>query len=45
MNRSRDIDHILDRWMDDGPSVVVDRVIAEAMTDRQSASALFSSNR
>ena len=35
MNRSRDIDRILDRWMDDGPSVVVDRVIAGAMTDIQ----------
>ena len=35
MNRSRDIDRILDRWMDDGPSVVVDRVIAGAMTDVQ----------
>ena len=33
MNRSRDIDRILDRWMDDGPSVVVDRVIAGAMTN------------
>lgn len=35
MNRSRDMDRILDRWMDDGPSVVVDRVIAGAMTEIQ----------
>ena len=33
MTRSRDIDHLLDRWMDDGPTVVADRVIAAALTD------------
>jgi hypothetical protein len=32
MTRSRDIDHLLDRWMDDGPTVVADRVIAAALT-------------
>jgi hypothetical protein len=35
MSRSRDIDPILDRWMDDGPTVVADRVIAGAMTEIQ----------
>ena len=29
----RDLDRVLDRWMDDGPSAVADRVIAAAMTD------------
>lgn len=33
MTRSRDIDHLLDRWMDDGPTVVADRVIAAALTE------------
>jgi hypothetical protein len=33
MTHERDIDHVLDRWMDDGPTVVADRVIAAAMTD------------
>jgi len=33
MNRSREIDHLLDRWMDDGPTVVADRVIAAALTE------------
>ena len=35
MSRSRDIDRLLDRWMDDGPTVVADRVIAGAMTEIQ----------
>jgi hypothetical protein len=35
MSRSRDIDRILDRWMDNGPTVVADHVIAEAMTEIQ----------
>lgn len=33
MTHQRDIDRVLDRWMDDGPTVVADRVIAAAMTD------------
>lgn len=33
MTQQRDLDRVLDRWMDDGPSVVADRVIAAAMTD------------
>jgi len=33
MTQQRDIDRVLDRWLDDGPSVVADRVIAAAMTD------------
>jgi len=33
MTHDRDLDHVLDRWMDDGPTVVADRVIAAAMTD------------
>ncbi len=33
MTSERDLDHVLDRWMDDGPTVVADRVIATAMTD------------
>jgi hypothetical protein len=33
MTHERDLDHMLDRWMDDGPTVVADRVIAAAMTD------------
>ena len=33
MTQKRDLDHVLDRWMDDGPTVVADRVIAAAMTD------------
>jgi hypothetical protein len=33
MTHERDLDHVLDRWMDDGPTVVADRVIAAAMTD------------
>ncbi len=35
MTSERDIDHVLARWMDDGPTVVADRVIATAMTDVQ----------
>jgi hypothetical protein len=35
MTHSRDTDRILDRWMDDGPRVVADRVIAGAMTEIQ----------
>lgn len=35
MSRSRDIDPILDRWIDDGPTVVADRVVAGAMTEIQ----------
>jgi hypothetical protein len=33
MTHERDLDRVLDRWMDDGPSIVADRVIATAMTD------------
>jgi hypothetical protein len=33
MTHERNLDHVLDRWMDDGPTVVADRVIAAAMTD------------
>ena len=33
MTHERDLDHVLDRWMDEGPTVVADRVIAAAMTD------------
>jgi hypothetical protein len=33
MTHERDLDHMLDRWMDAGPTVVSDRVIAAAMTD------------
>ena len=33
MTHERDLDRVLDRWMDDGPTVVADRVIAAAMTD------------
>jgi len=33
MTQERDLYHVLDRWMDDGPTVVADRVIAAAMTD------------
>jgi hypothetical protein len=33
MTQERDLDRVLDRWMDDGPSIVADRVIATAMTD------------
>jgi len=33
MTQERDLDHVLDRWMDDGPTIVADRVIAAAMTD------------
>ena len=33
MTHDRDLDRVLDRWMDDGPTVVSDRVIATAMTD------------
>jgi hypothetical protein len=33
MTHTRDLDRVLDRWMDDGPTVVADRVIATAMTD------------
>jgi hypothetical protein len=35
MTTERDLDRTLDRWMDDGPTVVADRVIAAAMTDVQ----------
>lgn len=35
MTHQRDLDRVLDRWMDDGPTVVADRVIAAAMTDVQ----------
>jgi hypothetical protein len=35
MSRSRDLDRKLDRWMDDGPTAVADRVIAGAMTEIQ----------
>jgi hypothetical protein len=33
MTHERDLDRVLDRWMDDGPTIVADRVIATAMTD------------
>jgi hypothetical protein len=33
MTHDRDLDHVLDRWMDEGPTSVADRVIATAMTD------------
>ena len=33
MSKQRNVDRMLDRWMDDGPTVVADRVIAAAMTD------------
>jgi hypothetical protein len=33
MTTERDLDRTLDRWMDDGPTIVADRVIAAAMTD------------
>jgi hypothetical protein len=33
MTHERDLDRVLDRWMDHGPTVVADRVIATAMTD------------
>src|SRR5688572_3852233 len=33
MTQERDLDRVLDRWMDDGPTIVADRVIATAMTD------------
>lgn len=33
MTHERDLDRVLDRWMDDGPRIVADRVIATAMTD------------
>lgn len=33
MTHERDLDRVLDRWMDAGPTVVADRVIATAMTD------------
>lgn len=33
MTHDSDLDRVLDRWMDDGPTVVADRVIATAMTD------------
>jgi hypothetical protein len=33
MTHDRDLDRKLARWMDDGPTVVADRVIATAMTD------------
>jgi hypothetical protein len=33
MTTERDLDRSLERWMDDGPTVVADRVIAAAMTD------------
>jgi hypothetical protein len=33
MTHERDLDRVLDRWMDEGPTVVADRVIATAMTD------------
>ena len=28
MTTERDLDRTLDRWMDDGPTIVADRVIA-----------------
>lgn len=33
MTYDRDFDRVLDRWMDDGPTTVADRVIATAMTE------------
>jgi hypothetical protein len=33
MTTERDLDSALDRWMDDGPTIVADRVVAAAMTD------------
>jgi hypothetical protein len=33
MTHQRDLDRVLDRWMDEGPTIVADRVIATAMTD------------
>ena len=33
MTHQPDLDRVLDRWMDHGPTVVADRVIAAAMTD------------
>lgn len=33
MTHERDLDRVLDRWMDEGPTFVADRVIATAMTD------------
>ena len=33
MTHDRDLDRVLDRWMDHGPTIVADRVIATAMTD------------
>jgi hypothetical protein len=35
MTSSRDTDRMLDRWMDEGPRAVADRVIAGAMTEIQ----------
>jgi hypothetical protein len=35
MTHERDLDHVLDRWMAQGPTSVADRVIATAMTDVQ----------
>ena len=35
MTHWRDTDRMLDRWMDDGPTVVTDHVIAGAMTEIQ----------
>lgn len=35
MTSSRDTDRILDRWMDEGPRAVADRVMAGAMTEVQ----------
>ena len=33
MTHERDLNRVLDRWMDEGPTIVADRVIATAMTD------------
>jgi hypothetical protein len=33
MTHDRDLDRALDRWMDEGPTVVADRVVAAAMTE------------
>jgi hypothetical protein len=33
MNHDLDLDGVLDRWLDDGPTRVADRVMAAAMTD------------
>jgi hypothetical protein len=33
MTHERNLDRVLDRWMDEGPTIVADRVIATAMTD------------